>query len=91
MKLPSTRKLLAFQLTARTGSFKRTAALLYITPAAVSARVQSLESELGIRLFRRGIRRLTLTDAGHVYAAEIEALFDRLRSATRRLQLQGSR
>lgn len=88
MRMPSTEKLLAFQFAARTGSFKHAALLLHITPSAVGARVQSLERQLGIRLFHRGIRRITLTDAGCAYAAEIEGIFKNLHSVTRDLQLR---
>jgi len=88
MRMPSTEKLLAFQLAARTGSFKDAAQLLHITPSAVGARVQSLERQLGIQLFHRGIRRITLTDAGCAYAAEIEGIFEDLRAVTRELRLR---
>jgi DNA-binding transcriptional LysR family regulator len=86
MRMPSTAQLMAFRLAAQTGSFKRTARLLYITPSAVSARVQALEGDLGIKLFRRGIRQLTLTEAGRAYAIEIETIFSKLATVTRELK-----
>jgi hypothetical protein len=81
-------KLKAFHLAGLTGSFKHAAHLLCITPSAVSARVRSLESDLGVRLFKRGIRKLTLTEAGAEYIREVEATFANLEMATRELRLR---
>ena len=82
MRLPSTKTLRAFQLAARSGSFKTAASQLFLTPSAVSHQIRALEEEVGVALFHRGARTLTLTDAGSTYLAEIEYLFERpLRSA----------
>jgi LysR family glycine cleavage system transcriptional activator len=86
MRLPSTRALRAFQLAARSGSFKAAATQLFITPSAISHQIKSLEEELGVQLFRRGVRDLTLTDAGVSYLLEMDALFERLETATRELR-----
>ncbi len=86
MKTLSASKLKAFQLAGMTGSFKHAAHLLCITPSAVSARVRSLEGDLGIRLFKRGIRKLALTEAGLEYIREVETLFANLEIATRELR-----
>jgi DNA-binding transcriptional LysR family regulator len=86
MRVLSTRNLKAFQLAGMTGSFKHAAHLLSITPSAVSARVRSLESDLGVRLFQRGIRKLTLTEAGAMYIREVEATFVNFDIATRELR-----
>jgi LysR family glycine cleavage system transcriptional activator len=67
-----------------TGSFKHAAHLLSVT-SAVSARVRSLESDLGVQLFKRGIRKLSLTEAGADYIREVEATFVNLEMATREL------
>jgi LysR family glycine cleavage system transcriptional activator len=86
MKTLSASKLKAFHLAGMTGSFKHAAHLLSITPSAVSARVRSLEQDLGIRLFTRGIRKLVLTEAGLEYIREVESLFANLEVATRELR-----
>lgn len=86
MRLPSTRTLKAFQLAARSSSFKIAAAQLFLTPSAVSYQIKGLEEELGVQLFRRGVRTLTLTDAGACYLAEVDMIFGRLESATRELR-----
>ncbi len=86
MRLPSTRTLRAFQLAARTGSFKLAASKLCLTPSAVSYRVKALEEDVGVQLFRRGVREITLTAAGSAYFGEIDALFERLDTKTRELR-----
>lgn len=88
MKVISASKLKAFHLAGMTGSFKHAAHLLCISPSAVSARVRSLESDLGVRLFKRGIRKLSLTEAGAEYVREVEASFANLDMATRELRLR---
>jgi LysR family glycine cleavage system transcriptional activator len=91
MRLPSTKTLRAFQLAARSGSFKTAASQLFLTPSAVSHQIRALEEELGVTLFHRGARTLTLTDAGSTYLAEIEYLFERLDVATRELRARAGR
>ena len=91
MRLPSTKTLRAFQLAARSGSFKTAASQLFLTPSAVSHQIRALEEELGVPLFHRGARTLTLTDAGSTYLQEIEFLFERLDAATRELRARAGR
>jgi DNA-binding transcriptional LysR family regulator len=86
MRILSASKLKAFQVAARTGSFKRTAQLLSISASAVSARVRSLELELGVTLFRRAARQLSLTDAGAHYLRDVEMTFLSLEMATQELR-----
>ena len=86
MGVPSTSKLKAFQLAGMTGSIKHAAHLLSISPLAVSARVRSRERELGVRLFQRRKRKLTLTEAGATYLREVEATFVSFDMATRDLR-----
>jgi DNA-binding transcriptional LysR family regulator len=85
MRVLSSGKLKAFQLAGMTGSLRHAAHLLSISPSAVSARVRSLESDLGIRLFHRGSGKLTLTEAGAIYIREVEATFVSFDMATRDL------
>src|ERR1700722_20682111 len=91
MRLPSTKTLRAFQLAAASGSFKTAASQLFLTPSAVSHQIRALEEELGVPLFHRGARTLTLTDAGQSYLEEIEYLFERLDKATRELRGRSGR
>jgi LysR family transcriptional regulator, low CO2-responsive transcriptional regulator len=63
-----------FAEAAERASFTAAARALGLTQAAVSQRVQALERELGVPLFRRTGGRVELTDAGrklHAYARRI--------------------
>ncbi|MEX2047143.1 MAG: LysR family transcriptional regulator [Chloroflexota bacterium] len=57
----------SFVEVARTGSVSRAAEALFVTQPAVTARLKSLESELGVELFVRSARGMTLTDAGRAF------------------------
>jgi DNA-binding transcriptional LysR family regulator len=69
--LPSTSMLMAFDASARTGSFTAAAQELNLTQGAISRQVQALEEQLNIALFIREKRTIHLTDKGQVYAKEI--------------------
>ncbi len=51
-RLPPLNALRAFEAAARHRSFKRAAEELFVTPAAISQQVKSLEGYLGVELFR---------------------------------------
>eukprot|EP01036_Dinobryon_divergens_P060194 gene60194-80279_t len=55
-----------FDAAARTLSFTLAAQELSLTQSAVSRQIQLLEESLGVALFQRGHRSLTLTEAGEV-------------------------
>jgi LysR family transcriptional regulator, low CO2-responsive transcriptional regulator len=57
-------QLRAFHAVARAGSFSRAASGLGITQPAVTLQVKALEASHGVNLFRRGARRVVLTDVG---------------------------
>ncbi|EHK63718.1 LysR family transcriptional regulator [Achromobacter arsenitoxydans] len=52
---------------ARAGGMSAAARELDVTPAAVSKRLAQIEARLGVRLFNRSTRRLSLTAEGEVY------------------------
>lgn len=58
------RQLATFRMVAETLSFSRTAQALNYVQSSVTAQIQSLEEELGVRLFDRLGKRVALTDAG---------------------------
>lgn len=62
-----------FDIAARTLSFKEAAVTLGVTPAAVSHRIRGLESILGVTLFERSNRSLSLTDAGLCLAKDVRS------------------
>ncbi len=66
---------------ARLGSFAYAARELDLDPSSISRTVAALEAELGVRLFQRTTRKLSLTEAGHLYLARIAPLVDELERA----------
>lgn len=56
--------ILAFVHVVREGSFTRAAALLGVTPSALSHAVRALEARLGVRLLTHTTRRLSTTEEG---------------------------
>ncbi len=63
-------KLHTFEVAARHSSFSLAAEELSMTPSAISHRINKLEDELGIALFVRSHRKITLTEEGErIYTA----------------------
>ena len=58
----------AFITVAETGSFSRAASRLHLTQPAVSKRIALLESQMGVKLFDRIGRTVTLTESGRELA-----------------------
>ena len=79
---PSMSSLLAFEVSARHGSFTRAAEELNLSQSAVSRQVQSLEALLGVDLFERVGRHIVLTEVGRTYSVEVNAALARIRDAT---------
>jgi LysR family glycine cleavage system transcriptional activator len=68
----------AFVLAARHCSFKQAAAVLSVTPAAVSQQVATLERHLGQTLFKRLNRAIILTAAGEALFRDVDGPFQAL-------------
>ena len=62
--MPSLDLFPTFEAAARTLNFTKAAEELFITQSAVSKQLKVLEQQLGVSLFERRARALTLTDAG---------------------------
>ncbi|AMU93227.1 MULTISPECIES: LysR family transcriptional regulator [Sphingopyxis] len=73
--------LISFVRSAELGSFSEAARRLALTPAAVSRNVTMLERNLGVRLFHRSTRRLTLTEAGEAFRLAIAGSLDDIQAA----------
>src|SRR5215472_7860820 len=76
----------AFLCIAERGSFLRAAAHLNLSQTAVSHRLKKLEEALGVKLFARTTREVTLTRAGtdllpkaQKALADLDASFEELR------------
>lgn len=70
-RLPTLDALLAFEASARLGSFEAAGAELALTASAVAKRVAGLEDRLAQPLLQRGARGLSLTPAGHEYLPQV--------------------
>lgn len=81
-RLPSLSGLRAFEATARHLSVTHAAGELNVTPGAVSLQIRDLEQSLGVRLFERRPRQLSLTEDGEGYFKAMRSAFRLMREAT---------
>lgn len=70
-----------FLLAAEKRNFAQVARELDMTPAAVTRAIAALEDDLGVQLFVRTTRQVSLTTDGAVYAARIQPAFEALEKA----------
>lgn len=80
--IPSTSMLMAFEASARNGSFTMAAQELNLTQGAISRQVGALEKQLGVMLFKRVKKSIKLTEAGEIYAIEVAAALKTIRNAS---------
>jgi DNA-binding transcriptional LysR family regulator len=71
----------SFVRSAESGGFSIAARRMGVTPAAVSRNVAMLERNLGVRLFHRSTRKLTLTEEGEHFLQAVQGNLDALQSA----------
>lgn len=81
-RLPTTAAMAAFEAAARHQSFTKAADELHVTQGAVCRQIASLESMLGLKLFRRGSRGVTLTDAGQDYGRRVSSRLEEIERDT---------
>ncbi len=70
-----------FVVAARAGSFRRAAALRYLSQATVTQQIQRLEAELGVLLFDRSGRSVRLSAAGERFLPRAERVLRELAQA----------
>lgn len=78
-----------FLAVARQRNFTRAAEQLGIAPPTLSRQIQDLENALGTRLFLRGQREVSLTEAGAALVIEAEATVHQFEVAQRNAQRAG--
>ncbi|OIN45324.1 LysR family transcriptional regulator [Pseudomonas azotoformans] len=71
---------------ARQGSFTKAAQALHVAQPALSMAVSRLEDELGVALFNRATRQISVTAEGQLFLARAEACLQGLAGARRELQ-----
>jgi LysR family transcriptional regulator, glycine cleavage system transcriptional activator len=86
MRLPSLSAVRHFEAAARLKSFTAAAAELHVTQGAVSRMVHTLEEQLGVRLFERKGRWISLTPAGDGYRRQLAAALNQIAQASERLR-----
>ncbi len=84
-RMPPISTLRAFEAAARHRSFTKAADELFVTQSAISRHIRNLEDWLGMPLFYRGHRNVSLTPEGEMYRRELTEAFSRIDLATRRL------
>ena len=75
------RHLLYFKTVAEQLHFRKAAAKLFISQPPLSRQIKELENELGVVLFARKEKRVTLTEAGKYFKGEVDVIFSRLEEA----------
>lgn len=88
-QMPPLNALRAFEAAARHLSFKEAAEELHVTPAAVSHQIRNLEELVGMKLFERSPRAITLTAAGERFFPVLRDGFDRIAQSVADLRREG--
>ena len=73
----------AFARVVATGSFSEAARRLRTSKSLISRQIAALEAELGVRLFHRTTRSLSLTDEGRSYHEQVVRILAELEEADR--------
>ncbi|AHF77192.1 Transcriptional regulator, LysR family [Sodalis praecaptivus] len=71
-----------FVVVAEELSFRRAAVRLHMTQPPLSRQIQLLEHQMGVKLFTRSTRSVTLTAAGRAFLAQARQLLDLAQHAT---------
>lgn len=89
-KLPPLGPLIAFEASARNLSFTKAGHELNLTQAAISQQIRSLEDYLGVTLFIRANRSLTLTPQARNFQHVVATTLSNLANAATDLQHKGN-
>lgn len=89
-KIPPMNPLRAFYVVARTKSLTKAARELHVGQSAISKQLDVLEKYLGVKLFRREQRGITLTEIGQELGERIIPAFDQISDATHSILERGN-
>lgn len=89
--LPSVSSLVALEAVDRLGTATAAAEELSLTHSAVSRQLKTLEEQVGVPLFRRQGKGLSLTPAGLEYAASVRDYLQDLARASLKIRAAGTR
>ena len=67
-----------FYAVANTGNISKAAKELYISQPAISKSIQKLEENIGVKLFERSSRGVTLTTEGELLYTHVKSAFETL-------------
>lgn len=84
--LSSPRHIMVFEASARHGSFTLAARELNVQQPAVSAAIKQLEESLGVALFNRQHRQVSLTTAGQRLFKDTGSAFDQLMASAQAIK-----
>ncbi len=90
-RLPSLNLIRVFEVAARRMSFKDAAEELFVSPPAVSHQIKALEESLGVTLFKRENRNISLTPEGKRYYLHIKRGLDLIDTATQAVRKETKR
>lgn len=90
MRLPPLNALRAFEAAARHDGYIAAAEELHVTRGAISRQVKVLEEYLGVRLFDRGHKGVSLTQAGQELLPVLSEAFGKIADHTERMTEQTS-
>lgn len=82
----NTNQLRYFVTAAECRSFTKAADQHYITQTAVTQQIRALEESLGVTLFNRSSRPISLTPAGSAFLTDARAILERMDTAVNRVQ-----
>ena len=83
VRMPALATIQAFEASARLGTYDKAGEELCITASAVGKRVAALEALIGVSLFARGARGLSLSVAGREYLEQVRRALGLLSQASR--------
>ena len=89
-RLPPLDPLIAFEAAARQLSFTRAAEELNLSQAAVSQQIRNLEKNLGVDLFIRAHRSITLSARGRELQHTVSAVLHQLANAAEEMRVSGN-